>query len=193
MIVGIRGVLEAIGPDWVYLRVGGVTLQVFVPATTIGDLGPAGSEVHLFTLLRIRDDQPVLYGFPSPPALDLFLMLVGVSGVGPRHSLALLSSLGVQGLTNAIATDDIAALGTVPGVGRRTAGRIVLELKEKLEADLTAGAARGGEDAEVIAALMALGYSANEARRAVGALDKSGDLTLEDRIRQALQQFGTGP
>lgn len=193
MIVGVRGILEATGPDWVHLQVGGVTLQIFVPAAAIGALGPPGVQVHLFTHLRIRDDQPVLYGFPTSAALGLFQVLMGVSGVGPRHSLALLSSLGEAGLQQAIATGDIAALSSVTGVGRRTAGRLVLELKGKLELEPTADlAGQLNDDADVIAALTALGYSTTEARRAVNGVDKSPDLTLEDRIRLALQQFGGG-
>lgn len=193
MIVGVRGILEATGPDWVHLQVGGVTLQIFVPAAAIGGFGLPGVQVHLFTHMRIRDDQPVLYGFPTSAALGLFQVLMGVSGVGPRHSLALLSSLGEAGLQQAIATGDIAALSSVTGVGRRTAGRLVLELKGKLE--LEPSAEIGGQlndDADVIAALTALGYSTTEARRAVSGVDKSPDLTLEDRIRLALQQFGGG-
>ncbi len=193
MIVGIQGTLEATGPDWVHLRVGGVTLQVSVPAAAISELGPTGSQARLFTQLRIRDDQPVLYGFPEPEALELFQVLLAVSGVGPRMSLALISSLGVAGVQQAIASGDVDALSTVTGVGRRTAGRLVLELKGKLETDSpTAAALSPGSDAEVIAALTALGYSANEARQAVNGLDRSPDLTVEDRIRLALQQFGGG-
>jgi Holliday junction DNA helicase RuvA len=193
VIVGVRGVLEASGPDWVHLQVGGVTLQIFVPASAIGGLGPTGGPVHLFTHLRIRDDQPVLYGFPTFSASELFLVLMGVSGVGPRHSLSLISSLGEAGLQQAIGAGDISALSSVTGVGRRTAGRLVLELKGKLEIEAT-GEVPGqvNDDADVIAALTALGYSTSEARRAVNELDKSPDLTLEDRIRQALQQFGGG-
>ncbi len=191
MIVGIQGILEATGPDWVHLRIGGVTLRVSVPAAAISELGPTGSQAHLFTHLRIRDDQPVLYGFPDSPALELFQVLLGVSGVGPRMSLALISSLGVAGVQQAIAGGDVGALSTVTGVGRRTAGRLVLELKGKLEAASPIAAARSpASDTEVIAALTALGYSANEARQAVNDLDRSPDLTVEDRIRLALQQFG---
>jgi Holliday junction DNA helicase RuvA len=193
VIVGIQGTLEATGPDWVHLRIGGVTLQVSVPASAISVLGPTGSQARLFTHLRIRDDQPVLYGFPDSPALELFQVLLAVSGVGPRMSLALISSLGVAGVQQAIAGGDVGALSTVTGVGRRTAGRLVLELKGKLEADFPAAAALSpANDAEVIAALTALGYSANEARQAVNDLDRSPDLTVEDRIRMALQQFGGG-
>jgi holliday junction DNA helicase RuvA len=193
LIVGVRGLLEATGPDWVHLQVGGVTLQVFVPTAAISELGPAGSQVHFYTHLRIRDDQPMLYGFPSPAALELFLLLLGVSGVGPRHSLSLLSSLGTARLQQAIATGDVAALSRVSGVGRRIASRIVLELKGKLELDLEVPAAtQASDDTEVIEALTALGYSTTEARRAVSNLIQSPDLTLEDRIRLALQQMGGG-
>ena len=101
MIVRVQGSLEAVGPDWVHLNLGGVTLQVFVPTSAIGGLGPQGGQVSLFTHLRIRDDQPVLYGFPSAASMELFLLLTGVSGVGPRIGLALLSSLGASGLRQA--------------------------------------------------------------------------------------------
>ena len=191
MIVGVNGLLAGVGSDWVHLTVGGVTLQLYVPAADIGNLGPVGGPVQLFTHLRIANDQPVLYGFTSPAALDLFLVTMGVSGVGPRLSLALLSGLGAAGLQQAISEGDVAALSGVSGVGRRTASRIVLELKDKLElepADLPALPAGG--DGEVIAALTALGYSTAEARRAIANLERSPELTVEDYIRQALLQMG---
>ena len=193
MIVGVRGVLEAVGLDWVHLQVGGVTLQVFMPEASIGDLGPVGGQVSLYTHMRLRDEQPVLYGFTTPESLELFLLLNGVSGVGPRLALALLSRLGTSSLNQAIVSGDIAALASATGVGRRTASRIVLDLKGKVEAE-TPGipAGQSSDDAEVISALTALGYSTNEARRAVDNLDRSPELTLEDRIRLALQQFGGG-
>ena len=191
MIAGLRGVLEATGPDWVHLQVGGITLQVYVPATAINELGALGSPVHLYTHLRIRDDQLVLYGFPTPAARELFLLLLGVSGIGPRHSLALLSSLGVARLHQAIENGDVAALDVAPGVGRRTASRVVLELKGKLElGQETAVPGQASTDSQVIEALTALGYSATEARRAVNNLDRSPELTVEDRIRLALQKIG---
>ena len=93
MIVGVHGALEAVGPDWVNVRVGGVTLQVSVPANSVSGLGAIGSQVNLHTYLRIRDDEPVLYGFTDAAALGLFSMLTTVSGVGPRMALALLSAL----------------------------------------------------------------------------------------------------
>ena len=192
MIVNVRGILEAIGPDWVHVQVGGVTLKIFVPSASVGELGPTGGSVNLYTNLRFRDDQPVIYGFNTPASLELFQLLNEISGVGPRLSLALLSALGPSPLHQAIVFGDIDTLASAPGVGRRTASRIVLDLKGKLDADEFAAApTQAADDGEVIAALVALGYSTNEARRAVSSLEMNPDLTLEDRIRLALQQFGT--
>ena len=193
MIVSVRGILEAVGPDWVHLQVGGISLQISVPSSDINEFGPMGGQVRLFTHLRIRDEQPVLYGFSSTPAMQLFLMLNGVSGVGPRLSLALLSNLGVSSLQQAIANGDIASLSSAPGVGRRTAGRIALELKSKIDegaADI--GIPGGSDDAVVIESLMALGYSAVESRQALNGLQDASELSVEERIRLALQQFGGG-
>ncbi|HIM79431.1 MAG: Holliday junction branch migration protein RuvA [SAR202 cluster bacterium MP-SAtl-SRR3965592-G2] len=193
MIVSVRGILEAVGPDWVHLQVGGISLQISVPGSDINDLGPTGGQVRLFTHLRIRDDQPVLYGFSSTHAMQLFLMLNSVSGVGPRLSLALLSSLGVSNLQQAIFNGDIASLSSAPGVGRRTAGRIALELKSKIdEGAAEIGISEGSGDGAVIEALMALGYTAVESRQAVNGLKDASDLPVEERIRLALQQFGGG-
>lgn len=195
MIVGLSGQLAAVGGDWVHLTVGGVTLQVYVPTADLSNLGAVGSAVRLFTHLRIANDQPVLYGFTSPAALELFQTTVGVSGVGPRLGLALLSGLGAAGLQQAITAGDVAALSGVSGIGRRTASRLVLELKGKLElsdGDMAAGSFQADSDSELIAALTALGYSTAEARRAIANLDKSPEQTLEERLRLALRGMGGG-
>ena len=191
MIVGVTGLLAGVGDDWVHLTVGVVTIQVYVPVSDILTLGPVGSQVHLFTHLRIRDEHPILYGFTSQAALDLFLVTQGVSGVGPRLGLALLSGLGAAGLQRAIAVGDTARLSGVSGVGRRTADRIILELKGKVESEPVddAGSPAGG-DGELIDALTALGYSTTEIRRVLANLERSPDLTFEDYLRQALQQIG---
>ena len=190
MIVGVRGTLAATGPDWVHIAVGGVTLQVFVPSNTIPALGMVGDATSLHTLLRIRDEQPTLYGFPDEASLQLFGLLTGVSGVGPRLGLALLSALDATSLQLAVATGDAAALAAAPGVGRRTANRIILELRGRVDAIEADGVVpASGGDGEVIAALAALGYSAAEAKAAADAVPESDGLTVEDRIRLALQQF----
>jgi len=193
VIVGVRGILAAVGPDWVHIQVGGVSLQVFVPSTAISELGSIGDAVSLHTQLRMQNEQPVLYGFNTQNSLELFGMLNSVSGIGPRLSLALLSSLGVARIYEAISAEDVAALSDAPGVGRRTAGRIVLELKGKLaDHQLESVPSQSGDDGDVVAALTALGYSPSEARQAVNNLDRSSELTVDERIRLALQQFGAG-
>lgn len=194
MLVGVQGALEAVGPDWAQVRVGGVTLQVFVPAAAVSGLGGIGDAVRLHTILRIQNEQPVLYGFPDAGSVELFGALTGVSGVGPRSALAVLSELGGDGFRQAVAAEDVAALSRAPGVGRRIAQRIVLELRGKLpelDADeRPAGAADG--DAEAIEALTALGMSLSDARQAVANLDLPPDAPTEDKIRQALLGMGGG-
>ena len=190
MIVGVHGTLETTGPDWIHVRVGGVTLQVFVPANTVSGLGALGSQVTLHTHLRIRDDEPVLFGFIDAAALGLFSMLTAVSGVGPRTALALLSSLDPARLQTAIVTGDTAALLTAQGVGNRTASRIILDLKGKLEdAEFAEIGFSGDADGQVIAALTALGYSPAEARAAAATSAVAAESEVDDRIRVALQQF----
>ena len=191
MIVGVNGLLAATGDDWVHLTVGGVTLQISVPVSDILTLGSVGSQVHLFTHLRIRDEHPILYGFTSQAALDLFLVTQGVSGVGPRLGLALLSGLGAAGVQQAIALGDATRLSSVSGVGPRTADRIILELKGKVESEaLEETGAQAGSDGELIDALSALGYSTTEIRRVLANLDRAPELDFEDYLRQALQQIG---
>jgi len=190
MIVGVHGTLETTGPDWVHVRVGGVTLQVFVPANTVSGLGALGSQVTLHTHLRIRDDEPVLFGFIDAAALGLFSMLTAVSGVGPRTALALLSSLDPARLQTAIVTGDTTALSSAQGVGNRTASRIILDLKGKLEdAEFAEIGFSGDVDGQVIAALTALGYSPAEARAAAATSAVAAESEVDDRIRVALQQF----
>ena len=122
MLVGVRGVLEAVGADWVNVQVGGITLQVFVPASEIPGLGSVGEPVRLHTVLRIQNEQPMLYGFPEAGSVELFGALTGVSGVGPRSAMAILSELGEDGFRQAVASEDVAALARAQGVGPRIAG-----------------------------------------------------------------------
>ena len=195
MLVGVRGALEAVGPDWVNVQVGGITLQVFVPASAIATLGSVGEPVRLHTILRIQNEQPTLYGFPDAGSVELFGALTGVSGVGPRSALSILSELGEDGFRNAVASEDVTALARAQGVGRRIAQRVVLELRGKLP-DADAGApgvvAVAGTDAHAVAALTALGMPLAEARQAVASLDLPADAAVEDKIRQALLAVGGG-
>ena len=190
MIAGLRGKLEARGADYAIVNVGGVSFRVHLPTSTLATLGAIGEEVHLHTHLYIREDVMALYGFASAEELGLFQMLITVSGVGPRLALALLSALNPERLASAIASGNADLLTEVPGVGKRMAERLVVELKGKLEGWAGVAAAPiAAVNAEVVAALRSLGYSASEAASAVASLPDDPELSTEDKIRLALQQF----
>jgi len=189
MIAGLHGTLESRGTNWAIIKVGGVSFQVYIPASTLNTLGAIGDEVHLHTHLHLKEDSLTLYGFASPQELELFQMLIGVSGVGPKASLAMLSTMNANDLALAIATGNVGLLDQVPGVGKKMADRLVLELKGKLESAWVGAAVSGEGNAEVIAALVNLGYSPSEAASAVAAIPDSPGHTIEDKIRLALQHL----
>jgi Holliday junction DNA helicase RuvA len=191
MIAGVKGIIESIGSNWVIIDVGGVSLQVFLPTSTLSTLGVVGQEAKLHTHLNVREDNLTLYGFSSARELALFQTLITVKGIGPKLGLAMLSAMDAEQLTMAIASGDAALLTAVPGIGKKTADRIILELKEKIG---TGWIARDMEsvrgNSEVAAALTSLGYSVAEATRAVSSLPASSNLDLEEKIKLALKYFG---
>ena len=192
MIASVRGVLEGRDASSLVVNVGPVSLRVSAPATTLERVGAVGGAVHLHTHLHVREDELTLYGFHTDDARRMFEHLIAISGVGPKLALAVLSALHPETLASVVAARDAAALARVPGVGRKTAERLVLELKERLEREWGAGIpayeSAGPQAEDVVAALMALGYSTVEARRAAAqAGDGAGELPLEDRVRRALQ------
>jgi Holliday junction DNA helicase RuvA len=187
MIAGLEGKLQSRSTDGAVIKVGGVSLQVHMPASTLSTLGAIGEAVHLYTHLHLREDNIALYGFATEGELELFCMLIGVSGVGPKVALAILSALNPSQLAMAIATGNANLLSQVPGVGQKMAGRLALELKGKLEGIMVSAPAEG--DGEVIAALTSLGYTATEAASALASLPDSAELTVEEKIRRALQYF----
>ena len=193
MIAAVRGALRARGIDWVQVDVGGVTLHISVPASLVQELGEVGQEVRLHTRMVIRDEEVHLYGFPSSEALQFFQMLTGVSGIGPRTALNLLSSRSPSALAAAILSADLDAFAGIPGIGKKSAARIVLELKGKLEREqIQMPVVTDGSDGDAISALTALGYTATEARRALTAIGSEADLDLEERVRRALGHLGSG-
>ena len=193
MLAGVTGVLETFGEDWVRIRIGGFLIHVAVPTSLVSQLEPVGGLVSLHTHLRIREDQVTLYGFASADELDTFILLQSVSGIGPRHALGLLSTLGSNGLRTAVEVGDTVALSSAPGIGKRTASRIVLDLKGKLEVDVMTGLATAqGNESEVVESLIALGYSSNEVRRVVSGSDMRSAGSLEEKIRIALRNISGG-
>jgi Holliday junction DNA helicase RuvA len=191
MIASLHGRLESISDDWAIINVNGIGFQVCMPTSTLSTFGSRGQEVHIYTHLHLREDNVTLYGFASPEELGLFETLIEVSGIGPRLALSMLSAMSVEQLTMAIATGNADLLTAVPGIGKKIAARLVLELKDKVGAELvTAPAAQlAQENADVLAALTSLGYSVTEASRAVASLPSAPDLTLEEKIKLALSYF----
>ena len=192
MIAGLRGKLESIGSDWAIINVNGVSFQVYMPTSTLSTMGGIGKEVKLHTHLHLREDNVALYGFGSADELNLFQTLLGVSGIGPKLALGMLSAMSVDRLTMAIATGSADLLTAIPGIGKKTASRVILELKDKIGAGwITTPAAQiAQENTDVVAALTSLGYSLAEATRAVATLPPDPKLSLEEKVKLALQYFG---
>ena len=192
MISSLHGRLQSIGAGWAVIDVNGVGYQVFMPTSTLSGLGRLGKEVFLYINLVVREDSLSLYGFSAEEELELFQILLGVSGIGPRLGLAILSAMSVERVSMAIASRDTDLLKTIPGIGKKMAERLVLELKDKIGVGLmaTTGVQLAPENGDVIAALTSLGYSIAEAGQAVASLNSSDKLSLEEKVRLALQYFG---
>lgn len=190
MIGTLAGKLQARQDDTIILNVGGVGFRVRVSANTAAGLGGIGSETQLFTHLRVREDELSLYGFATEEELRLFETLMTVSGVGPKVAMSILAAAPIETLKLALAEGNVDALTAVPGIGKKTAQRLVLELKGKID---VSGLTDVGEisplDKDVIDALINLGYSAAEATRAARAVSSRAK-TIEDRVRMALQFLG---
>ena len=192
MIASLHGRLDSLGSEWAIINVGGIGFQVYMPTSTLSTLGTIGEEVKLHTHFYLREDNATLYGFASAEELGLFQTLISVSGLGPKLALAMLSALNVEQLAMAIATGSTDMLTMVPGVGKKMASRLVLELKEKIGAGWIAAPTTqlAQENTDVLAALTSLGYSVVEATRAVATLPQDQDLSLEEKLKLALQYFG---
>ena len=187
----MRGTLEAISDDSLTVDIGPMSLEVFAPTSTIGTVGPVGGAVRLHTYLYIREEVLSLYGFGSLEERDLFVMLIGVSGVGPRLALSILSTMSPRELAGAIGAEDTGSLTRVNGLGKKTAGRLILELKGKREWGEAAVSPRPDLD-EVVAALSALGYAPAEARAALVGTNIDPAAPLEEKIMLVLQRLGSG-
>ncbi len=194
MIASIHGVLEARRADHAIIRVGGFSLRVFAPASTLGRLGEPGSEVTLYTHFQVREDGMALYGFSGEPERDAFEQLLNISGVGPKVGLALLANMDAQTLYRAIADEDLQRLSLAPGVGKKLASRLVLELKGKLPSLAGVGspgvpAGGGAIQADVLEALVGLGFSTAEAQAALRKIPQDRSMTLEEQVTFALRSF----
>ncbi len=186
MITGLEGALAAVGPDWADVSVGGVTIRASIPESASGALGPVGERVRLFTSLQVRDDSLTLYGFPTEDARTAFEALIAVNGIGPRLALSILSTMATDALALAIDSADPGAFKGVSGVGTKTANRIVLELKGKLDWQPVAAHRPDAGHTDLVDALTALGYTLQEAAEAAASLPEDAPDSLEERLRIAL-------
>jgi Holliday junction DNA helicase RuvA len=192
MIGLIHGRIASKSPPQLLVEAGGVGYEIEAPMSTFFLLPPIGEEVRLLTHLVVREDAHLLYGFATDEERRLFRNLLKVSGVGPKIALALLSGISVEGFAHCVRNDDVAALTRVPGIGRKTAERLLVEMKDRLDGAVasTAGTAMlpagNSAQSEAFGALVALGYKPAEASRLLKSVE-GGTQTTEDLIRRALQ------
>lgn len=196
MIGRIRGILASTEPPDILLDVAGVGYEIQVPMTTLYELPPIGSELSLFTHFVVREDAQLLYGFLQERDRALFRHLIKVNGVGPKMGLAILSGMDSESFVRCVQRDETATLVKIPGVGKKTAERLLIDMRDKLKdwilsLDLTQPVVAGSRDilAEAESALVALGYKPAEASRAVAAANDGNIDKSEDLIRRALQSM----
>lgn len=190
MIGRIQGTLLEKNPPQILVDVHGIGYEIDVPMSTFYNLPDVGAEITLLTHFVVREDAQLLYGFLSAKERDAFRLLIKISGIGARTALSILSGMNVETLAQAISMQDTAMLTRVPGIGKKTAERLVLELKGKIGADLsgvTLGGAPNDARSDVVSALIALGYSEREALTAAKRLPE--DISVSDGIREALKSM----
>ena len=190
MIGKLTGTLADKNPPQVLVDCHGVGYEVDVPMSTFYNLPAPGEKVSLLTHFVVREDAQILYGFATAGEREAFRQLIRISGVGPRTALSVLSGMSVAEIAQAVTAQDAGRLVKVPGIGKKTAERLLLELKGKLGADLgpQAGTARSDAQGDILQALLALGYKSAEAQKALAGLDSSkpsGEL-----VREALRKLG---
>jgi len=200
-VIGLlRGVLRHRGPARLLIDVGGVGYEVVVPTSTLLELPAEGAEVELLIHTQVREDAITLHGFRSAREKEVFERLLTVSGVGPRTAMAALSALGPEVLVAAIPEGDARRISAVPGIGRKTAERLIVDLRDRLEPGAgvpgpPSAPPTGDDDADVVSALCNLGYAEKHARKAVEsvrATKQGAGLTFDDLLRLTLQGLGKG-
>ena len=198
MIAFVKGELVAIEEDRVIVEAGGIGYNIFVSASTIGALPMEGKEVRLHTYLNVKEDLMQLYGFLTRDELNVFKLIIGVSGIGPKGGLGILSQLTPNDLRFAVASKDVKAISAAPGIGKKTAEKLILELKDKLSIEdvldtsteskaSVSGAIGTDVQSDAVQALVALGYGSTEALKAVKQVDVAEGITVEVILKKALK------
>lgn len=197
MLYNIKGTLSVSDVNFIVVECGGIGFKCFTTLNTVKTIGRIGDEVNVYTHLAVREDAMDLYGFATMAELDAFKLLITVSGIGPKAAAAILSELTPDRLALCIASGDAKSITRAQGVGKKTAERVVLELKDKMGSiavgstadtvSAVAGVASDTNTAEAVEALVALGYSQSDAAVVVGSMDKS--LSVDEMIRLGLKQL----
>ncbi len=195
-----HGELVEINLDHIVIDVGGIGYMIFMSAIDLDLLPMVGSDIKVYTYLYLREEQMVLYGFSNKDDIEMFKLLLGITGIGPKAAMAILSTMTSDDLRFAVLSGDAKAISKAPGVGGKTAQRVVLELKDKisledafekksshtLEREISA---ESGAKNEAVMALTALGYSSSESLKAVSHVEITADMTVEDILKEALKSM----
>lgn len=199
MIAFLNGKVEYINSDYVVLSVGGIGYNVFVSGKTLENINGTGSEVKLYTYLNVREDAMQLFGFITKDELDVFKLLITVNGIGPKGALSILSVMTANELRFAVASEDAKAIAKSPGIGAKTASKLILELKDKLKLEdaiensfnigskIEPQVGLNDSKNEAVMALVALGYSQTESLKAVKSVEVTESMTSEEIIKKALR------
>lgn len=205
MISYVKGILASVEEDKIVVEAGGLGFSVFVPLSVLDGLPSLGAEVTVYTYFQVREDAMSLYGFLHRQDRDMFKQLIGVNGIGPKGALGILSVLRPDDLRLAIVNGDVKAITKAPGVGARTAQRLILDLKDKVSVEDVLNNLGGGAEAslagfvpgagmaeaakEAVQALVALGYTNMEASRAVKQVELTEEMTAEDVLKASLKHL----
>lgn len=197
MISYIKGILEDMTEDAVIVENNGIGYEIKVTSRMLSSLPSRGSEIKIHTYLYVREDALSLFGFASKEELKTFQLLIGISGIGPKAGLAILSTLSVQDLRFAVLSQDVKTISKTPGIGKKSAERLIIELKDKMkledmiewEEQSTQETGQEESKAEVTLALVSLGYSNAEALRAIQAVEGSESMDTEMLLKQALKKL----
>lgn len=199
MISYIKGELSAVEEDKIIVETNGIGYGIFMPAQAMGQLPPVGQDVKIYTYLNVREDAMQLFGFLTKDDLNVFKLVIGVSGIGPKGGLSILSKLSPDDLRFAVLANDAKAISAAPGIGKKTAEKLIIELKDKLSVEDILERNTGTSDvtptsdyssavqAEAVEALTALGYGSTESMRAVKKVLITESTTVEEILKQALK------
>ena len=191
MIASLKGVVSSKKPEGIIVEVGGIGYHVSIPLSSLCNIPDPGGQIFLHTYTHVREDVLQLYGFLSEEERKVFVTLLGVNGIGPKLSLAVLSGMPVERFMKAVVNEDISLLTTIPGLGNKTASRLILELKEKLPKILVYSS-KGHAAGDAVSALVNLGYKNFLSEKAVDAAVKNGATSIEGIIKEALKYMTEG-